>query len=325
LGALLAAPAAASAQSIAPGFWVQVYASVTDPTRLAFAPDGTLYTGRDNTGSGGGAGDAVRIHRIGPGGSPTVEYGLASIPDPDALVVDVNGVVGSAGSVLVGGIISVAVGGRITQVALDQSVTPLFTTTAFDNPSEMLFDSGGRLLFSNFANPGTASGVYQSTGAVPTPLFTTTSQLAYLALDELGRVFVSAADGTIRIYSSTGTLINGAFATGLGAGVPLAIGPLGGLPSALFIATTSGELRRIDSAGNSITLGLGYAASDLQFGPDGALYVAELSKDRVLRIAPAAAIPLFGRDGWLLLGLCVFAVSFWSLSRAPRGSAPPAG
>ena len=30
-----------------------LYANVTDPTTLSFAPDGTLYTGWDNAGSGG--------------------------------------------------------------------------------------------------------------------------------------------------------------------------------------------------------------------------------------------------------------------------------
>lgn len=39
------------------------------------APDGTLYVGRDNTGSGGGPGDLVKNHRIGPGGSLVVEFG----------------------------------------------------------------------------------------------------------------------------------------------------------------------------------------------------------------------------------------------------------
>lgn len=325
LVALLAAPSAAFGQADAPGFLVQVYANVTDPTRLAFAPDGTLYTGRDNLGSGGGAGDAVRIHRIGPGGSPVEEYGLASIPDPDALVVDVNGDVGSAGSVLVGGIISVAAGGRITEVAVDESVTPLFNTTTFDNPSEMVFDSAGRLLFSNFPNPGTPSGVFQSTGAVPTALFTTTPQLAYIALDATGRIFVSAADGSIRIYSSAGALINGSFATGMGAGVPLAIGPLGDLDTGVFTVTSAGQLRRFDLAGGSSSLvGTGFAASDLQFGPDGALYVAEFANDRVLRITPVAAVPLLDRRGLLLFALSITAASFWMLARRTVHLARPA-
>ncbi len=81
-----------------------VYANVTDPIQLAFAPDGTLFVGRDNSGSGGTAGDAVKIHRVAPGGSPVTEYGATAIPDPDAVAYDALGIVsGTPGAVLVGG------------------------------------------------------------------------------------------------------------------------------------------------------------------------------------------------------------------------------
>jgi hypothetical protein len=55
-----------------------VYAFVTDPVRLSFAPDGTLFVGRDNNGSGGDWDDAVKIHRVGAGGLPVEEYGEAA-------------------------------------------------------------------------------------------------------------------------------------------------------------------------------------------------------------------------------------------------------
>ncbi len=63
---------------------------MTDPERLSFAPDGTLFVGRDNTGSGGDYDDAVKIHRIGPGGSPVEEFGNTAITDPDAVFYDVT-------------------------------------------------------------------------------------------------------------------------------------------------------------------------------------------------------------------------------------------
>lgn len=45
-------------------------ATVTHPMKLAFGTNGALYVGRDNSGSGGGVFDAVKIHRIGVGGLP---------------------------------------------------------------------------------------------------------------------------------------------------------------------------------------------------------------------------------------------------------------
>jgi hypothetical protein len=87
-----------------PGFTVSTYATVTDPVNLSFDPSGVLYVGRDNYGSGGGYIDAVKIHRIGVGGSPVVEYGASAIYDPDAVLFDAAGSLsGTPGSVLVSG------------------------------------------------------------------------------------------------------------------------------------------------------------------------------------------------------------------------------
>ena len=55
---------------VAAGFDIAPYAEVSDPIFLSFDADGNLYTGRDASGSGGGPADAVKIHRIAPGGSP---------------------------------------------------------------------------------------------------------------------------------------------------------------------------------------------------------------------------------------------------------------
>src|ERR1035437_420600 len=74
--------AGAKAQPAVPGATTSIYATVTDPRDLAFGADGALYAGRDNSGSGGGPADAVKIHRIGPGGSPVTEFGSVMISDP---------------------------------------------------------------------------------------------------------------------------------------------------------------------------------------------------------------------------------------------------
>ena len=54
------------AQPTVPGAETSLYARATDPVKLSFAPDGTLFVGRDNVGSGGNNWDAVRIHRVAP-------------------------------------------------------------------------------------------------------------------------------------------------------------------------------------------------------------------------------------------------------------------
>jgi hypothetical protein len=290
---------------------VAIYANVTDPIRLAFDSTGVMYVGRDNSGSGGGAGDAVKIHRVGLGGAPVVEYGSSAIVDPDALVVDASGDIGSAGAVLVGGQISNAAGGHITEVAIDESITVLFgPTTAFHNPTDFVFESGGRLLFTNAVNPGTSSpGLYQSSGGPPTALFTTTSNLLGVALDPAGRIFVTASDGTIRIYDSSGSLIDGSFATGLGSSPLLAIGKLGSSSTDVFTVNISGELVRIEMSGSSTVIGTGFGtATDLQFGSDGALYVSEFVNDQVLRISPIPAVPSAGVP-WLIVLITALAAS----------------
>ncbi len=51
-----------------PDVIISAYDVPVDPVGLSFGADGALFVGRDNAGSGGGNADAVRIHRIAPGG-----------------------------------------------------------------------------------------------------------------------------------------------------------------------------------------------------------------------------------------------------------------
>ena len=116
-----------------------LYANVTDPFKLAFAPDGTLYVGRDNVGSGGTHGDAVKIHRVAPGGSPVTEYGNVAIADPDAVGFDALGIVsGTPGAVLVGSATS-GLGATISKINTNGVVTTLFggIQTNMANPGEL--------------------------------------------------------------------------------------------------------------------------------------------------------------------------------------------
>jgi hypothetical protein len=269
---------------------VSVHASVTDPIRIASAPDGTLYAGRDNSGSGGTSADAVRIHQVDPTGSPVFEYGDVTIFDPDAVAVDVGGDIGSAGSVLVGGVVSGASGGRIWEVAADESVSLLFTSTNFENPTDMLFDSTGRLLFTNnFINPG----LFESTGGVPTALVSTAVDLEYIALGDSNEIFVSTSNGSILRYNASGAFLGEIL--GLGGPAPIAFGEelTGSGTSGLYAVNSAGELVFFDLVGPPTVAGDGFEfVVDLEFGPDGSLFAAEFANDRILRLPePSAGLP----------------------------------
>lgn len=275
-----------------PGFQVEEYASVPDPMRLSFVPDGTMFVGRDASGSGGGALDAVRIHRVASGGSPVTEYGDVATPDPDAVMVDWFKV-GSPWirAVMVGGMGPGGPVGSITTFAFDEhSYGVAGPTTNWGKPGDFdLFRN--QYFFSNYSTTGTP-GVFRdsalsSTGPV---LQFGTSEVPYgIGVDSQGRIFVSADDGTLRVHEYiTGALIDGALATGLGPAPLLAVGRFGGMTEdALSVDPTTGELLRIDLAHNTTVMGCCFGdATDLELGPDGALYVGEFDNDRVLRITP---------------------------------------
>jgi len=152
LGLVLTSVSPSLAQPVVKDATRSVYAKVADPVRLAFAPDGTLYVGRDNSGSGGGAADAVKIHRIAPGGAPVSEFVKAAIADPDAVVYDAAGVIsGIAGAVIVGGVTADgSTEGRLSRIAPDGAATTLFgPSSAIVNPGDFVFDATGRLLFTD--------------------------------------------------------------------------------------------------------------------------------------------------------------------------------
>ena len=120
---------------------------------------------------------------------------------------------------------------------------------------------------------------------------------------------MTASDGTIRIYDSSGSLIDGSFATGLGSSPLLAIGKFGSASTDVFSVNTSGELVRIEMSGSSAVIGTGFGiVRDLQFGTDGALYVSDFANDQVLRIAPIQAVPSSGLP-WLIVLIMTLAAS----------------
>lgn len=275
--------AGAMAQPQVPGAVTSSYATVPDPLSLSFGADGALYVGRDNSGSGGGNPDAVKIHRIGPGGSPVTEFGNSAIPDPDAVIVDRTGAIsGIAGSVLVGGQTSPGVG-AVWRVAPEGTVTTLWgASSLYNNTCGFAFDSQGRLLFTD----GAQGRVYRSDGGTPTLLFNL-GDAYFIATDAADRIVVSPANnpGRLVLYSASGVLSNANFAS-VRLASPLARGPGGFWTTDLYAITAGGNLVRVALDGTTTTVGADFNEIEgLTFGPDGALYASDFNGDRIWRIA----------------------------------------
>ena len=290
------------------GFNVTVYASAADPMNMSFAPDGTLYIGRDNIGSGGDFGDPVRISRIPVGGGTAQEFGTNAIPDPDAVIVDKLGLIsGVPGSVLVGG------GAGLFAIHPDGSIALIYGPAKVQGDiDDMRFDSTGRLLL--------LAGLDQIKQTIGFDLdllsHVFTSTPVSMAIDGLDRIYLGGLSGTVSIYDSQGNLIQADFLTGLGPNPRIRFGEGGAFGTGLYVMTNDGELFSVASDGTKTLFGSGFSAgtamtagSWFAFGPDGALYVAEFPNDRVLRIAAPQNAPEPGTLALLGLGLAGLAAS----------------
>ena len=275
------------AQPDVPNATTTKYATVLGPRELSFGANGALYAGCDLSGTGGGGpADAVRIHRIGPGGSPVTEYGNVAIPDPDAVIVDRTGAIsGIAGALLVGGQTSPGIG-QVARIAPDGTVTALFgPSSLYNNPSAFAYDSLGRLLFTESAQ----GRVYRCDGGAPVLLFNLGDAYS-IAVDATNRIAVSPANnpGRLMLYSASGSLANASFAT-VAPASPLACGPGGMWTTDIYAITDAGDLVRIALDGTTNKMGSGFGNIEgMTFGPDGALYVSDFPGDAVWRIAPVA-------------------------------------
>ena len=257
--------------SVSAPYRIAVYAHVPEPMKLSFAPDGSLYVGRQ---------PGLRIHRVGPGGQPVREFG-PPMTDPDAVLVDAaTHIGGHKFAVLVGG------GGILAAIHANETASVLFHT-GFDDVDDMKFDRRGRLVFSD-----DRPRVLSSTGAPPTVLFETPTRPGSIAIDTRNRIFVALADGTIRIYGPDGRLVDDAFATGLaGLDTYLAFPGVAGAVKAAPLYVLSGTtLLRFTPGGKAMTIGTGFvpgpsSGTGFVFGPDGALYVSDYYANRILRIS----------------------------------------
>ena len=275
-----------------PGLTIAIHDSLPDPLGLTFGTDGALYVGRDNSGSGGGNADSVRIHRIAPGGGSHIQYGARATWDPDVLIFDAAGTYsGVAGSVIVGGRPTGSATGVISAIRPDQSVVTLAGPSAgFVNPSNFAIDNSGRLLFTDFEGTG---AVQQMTGGAPTPFFSPgTGNRDIVVHPTTGEIYLrNSTANTIKRYSSTGTLL-ATVATGI-AGTGMGFGT-GGIWGTSLYVTSGTRILRVNSATSRDTVASGFSnVVDLEFGPGGAMYVSDFAADKVYRLSAATA----GVDG----------------------------
>lgn len=292
-----ATPLSAAAQctcgslpKMATGFRVETYARVTQPMKLSFSRDGSLYVGRQ--------GGNDRIHRIGPHGRGVIEFGPPQ-SDPDAVLADDAGrISGHRHSVLVGG-------GGVLAAIYRSGVSAVIFNSGFADVDDMKFDRDGRLIFSD-----DAPRVLASSGGPPVQLFATPSRPGSIAIDEDNRIFVALADGTIRIYRPDGSAV-GIFASGLASGLNTYVafgedeerfgssdkdegeranGGGTGRPRHSLYVLSGSTLLRFNRSGKGTVIGTGFpvgpaSGTGFVFGPDKALYVSDYQGDRVLRVA----------------------------------------
>jgi len=293
--ASFALTATAGAQpAAAPGWMMSTYAVVTDPIDLAFADDGSLYVGRDNAGSGGGNGDAVKIHKVGPGGSPVVEYGKTAVGDPDAVGVDEFGIVtGTPGSVLIGGVTGNA--GRVSMVKPDGTVSTLFNLQSpLLNPCAFKFDTEGRLFMGDARDGNAASsiGATDQNNAMKV-LVNLGAPGAGICLLPGGQILVGLKSGRLDIYSTQGQLIKANVAD---------VWDFANLATARdgeFMAYAGvrkganlGAVLAVTEDGKTVPVATGFPGSGItgiEVGSDEAIYASVFDGDRVVRITRCAA------------------------------------
>ena len=290
LGALLAsaAPVAAGGLPSVPGFIVETYAIVDLPMRLSFDED-TLYVGINHPGTTPG-----QIVRVEPGGSPVAFFG-PMLTDPDAVIVhDPTSLVpASDGSVLVGGVVT-ATTAHITEILADGTGVPLHASSAFLNPSDFVYDSQGRLFFTDYSG----NAIYTCAEGAAQHFVDVGPGPNALAIDASDRIYTRTSDGAIHVYESDGTVVDDAFALVPGDFTGLAFGP-GWVWEDDLYTVTAGELQRIDENGVVTVIGTGFATNDVEdlvFGPGRALFVSDSPSSRILRITPdvvgvPAAVP----------------------------------
>lgn len=260
-------------------FEVELYATFNGgrPGALSFDDFDNLYVGNFNIAGGDGA--AVSISRVLAIDQSIESFGDA-IPDPDAIIVDRNGNIGSTGSLLVCGIISGcpdACVGRITEISSDGSTnTILLEGGCLGNAQYLALSPAGKLYAPAhldgrvcLVETGSSSQFLPPIGTNPTGI----------AVDDLENIYYSWG-GTIRKYDSTGVLIDSNFASG----AAFTFGSIGLFEGIVIRRTDSVFIVNISSK-NEILLCTEMFASYATFNSAGDIFFGEVNGRRIFRVS----------------------------------------
>jgi sugar lactone lactonase YvrE len=279
-------PTAARTDPIVTGCQVRIHARVPNPQSITFAPGGVIFAGHD---SHMGDSHADSVWRIGPGGSPVAHHGDGAFYDPDGVLFDSSGLAtGVAGGVLVSDWVQSSSSSALRLIHPDHSVTTWASPgQAIKNPTYMVMDANGAVWMTDDYRYQTGllkvvDGAAQVVAPGPPCGF------SGIAISPAGTIYACAsADGvnkTIREYDLSGNLLQANYSTSTAYDM-ITFGRGGAFGTDLYAMSYSGALYRLGPAGSPIQIGSGFASpSDVKFGPDGDMYVAEDVSGLILRI-----------------------------------------
>jgi hypothetical protein len=271
------------------------------PFHLSFDADGNLFVGVEA--GNNQATDQVRIRKVSPAGSVST-FGPPLL-DPDGVLVDIDGLFSTPGSVLVSRLLpGTPPGAEITVIRPDGTTSALLqrtpATEELVNPQQMAFDSSGRLFVAN-CNSGTGTGPAGSVSVIDPATSPLTPDIIY---DEtasgssscVGGIAISSGDRVFASVFSAGKAIEisesgpaRTIITGLNQPDAMAYdesGIFGGGKPLFFTERGAGRVTHVNpDTGESEVLATGFGSNfgplGLAFGPDYCLYIAQ--HDRVVQ------------------------------------------
>lgn len=260
--------------------FVDVYAVFdTRVGALSFATDGTLFVGnfgRDQ------ADDPSAVFWVTPEADSIDNSSPNLFVDPDALIVDVAGLVGETGNVLIGGINMDGMGQITEMTPTGGDEGTLFVGGCLGNIQSLLFDNANRLLATNF-NQANVCAIEDSVVSNLIPDVEGEGPAGATAQDpDTGDLFVTS-ENVVHRYNSDGTLEQANYVVG----TVLAHGPPGSRFDGLVLRN-GGMLLLIPDPENPSgqePLLSGGTGSFVTFDANANLYISNAQDQRVLRVS----------------------------------------
>ncbi|MBY0112007.1 MAG: hypothetical protein K2Y21_04240 [Phycisphaerales bacterium] len=278
---VLAAGIASAAPSL-PGVGIRHYGEFPAdyrPTTITLGTDGSVYAGsNDNAVTG------AFIRRVPPGGGSSVLFSNNKIFDPDGVLFDATGAFsGVANSLLVACSGSNEGFGVIYALRPDGTqLTVAGPLQVLNNNDSMAFNSQKVLYVNVYPN----ERIVRFSGQTPVPVIalTGTGGGSVMVIDDLDRLWVTCADGSVRRYGSDDVL-QATIALGPGADPAVAFCPGGAMTKGTYVLNNQSHvLSRIDAANQLVPVGTGFPqAYGITFDAAGNLYVAAYQTGEVFR------------------------------------------